>query len=216
MDRRSLVVAQDRDQQVGCGANDGNVRLALEGQHACVLQQNKALLGGLARHDPILIEEAVGRPQFVELVQAHRVEQAELKARRIESFSGLCNQGLRHQSLADGIGQRIETRCPDAARQVRACLKREHRRVHHVQGFLVAVVHVVDGTAIRNHEALELPCLAQVLLQKHFAGAGRPAVDGVVGTHHALHMTLDHAGSEGWQVGLFKITRRYIHVEAVA
>ncbi len=55
-----------------------------------------------------------------------------------------------------------------------------------------------------------------MVLEQHLVGAGRPAVNRVIGAHHRLHVALDHRGAEGGQVGLFQIARAGVHVEAVA
>jgi hypothetical protein len=50
---------------------------------------------------------------------------------------------------------------------------------------------VGDGRAVRHHVAVEkLPVAAQPVLQQLVAGAGRLAVDGVVGAHHRLDLGL--------------------------
>ena len=50
--------------------------------------------------------------------------------------------------------------------------------------------HVVNGIAIGNNKAAELPCLTEMILKQHLAGAGRHAVNGIVGTHDGCSMPL--------------------------
>ena len=149
-------------------------------------------------------------------VGALRIEQAELEARGVEAFGGLGHEVFGDESLVDGVGQRVEAGSPDAAGEIGARLQRHRRRMRDVGGLLVALVHVNDRAAVGDDEALESPRVAKVLLEQHLVGAGGELVDGVVGAHHRLHLALGNGGAERGQIGLFKIARAGINVEAVA
>ncbi len=76
-------------------------------------------------------------------------------------------------------------------------------------------VHVGDGGAIADHVAVELPRVAQMVAQKHGVGAGRRAVNRVIGAHHGLGVRFGHGRAKGRQVGVLKIVRRDVDIEAV-
>ena len=83
-----------------------------------------------------------------------------------------------------------------------------------VGGLLVPVGNIDDGAAVGDHEALEAPGLAEVLLEQHLVGAGGELIDGVVGAHHGLHLAFGDGGAKGGQIGLFEIARAGIDVDS--
>jgi len=68
-------------------------------------------------------------------------------------------------------------------------------------------VHVGDGGAIADHIAVEVPCIAQVVLQKHGIRARLSAVNRDIGAH---------CRTERWQMRVFQIMRRDLDIESVA
>ncbi len=86
----------------------------------------------------------------------------------------------------------------------------------HVGRVVVAGVDVGDGGAVGDDVAVEVPVVAEVLLQEHFVGAGGRTVDGVVGAHDGLRVGLSNGGAEGGQVGVFEVVWGDIDVEFVA
>ena len=126
----------------------------------------------------------------------------------VEALRGLRDQVFRDKPLAHGVGQRVEAGRPDAAGEIGSCFKRQARRMHDVRRLFVALVDVDNRAAVGDYEALESPRVAEVLLEQHLVGAGRPAVDGVVGAHDGLHMALGDGGAECGQICLFEIARR--------
>ena len=62
----------------------------------------------------------------------------------------------------------------------------------HVGRVVMAGVHVGDGGAIADHIAIEVPCIAQVVLQKHGVSARGRTVNRVIGAHHRLGMRLSY------------------------
>ena len=85
----------------------------------------------------------------------------------------------------------------------------------HVRRIMVPDVHVGHGAAVADNIAIKLPSLAQMVAQQHGAGAGRSAIDRVVGAHHRLGVRLSHRSAKGGQISVLKIVRRDIHVKAV-
>jgi len=77
-------------------------------------------------------------------------------------------------------------------------------------------VHVGDGGAIADHVAIEVPCIAQVVLQKHGVGARRSTVNRVIGAHYRLGVRSSYGRTERWQIRVFQIMRRDIDIESVA
>ena len=114
------------------------------------------------------------------------------------------------------VGKGVEAGCPDAAREISAGLKRDRSRVHDIRRVVVAFGDVHDSAAVRDDESFEPPCAAQMILQQHLVGAGGVSVDGVVGTHDGLDVSVDHGGAEGGEVGFLEVTRTHVHVEAMS
>src|SRR6266567_8312677 len=88
--------------------------------------------------------------------------------------------------------------------------------MQNVRRVVVPMGHIHDRGTVRYDEALEAPRIAQVVLQQHLVGASCGIVNGVVGAHHGLHMSIHYGGAEGRQIGLFQIAWAYIHVEDMA
>ena len=81
---------------------------------------------------------------------------------------------------------------------------------------VVVGADVGDRVAVGDHVAVEAPGAAQRVLQQQLAGAGRLAVDPVVGAHHRAGATFDHRGAERRQVGVLKVAARDVDVGVVA
>jgi hypothetical protein len=75
---------------------------------------------------------------------------------------------------------------------------------------------VGGGGAVGDDVAVEVPRVAEVLLEEHGIGAGRGSVDGVIGAHDGLRVGLSDGGAEGGQVGIFEVVRRDVDVGLVA
>ena len=67
---------------------------------------------------------------------------------------------------------------------------------------VVAAENVADGVAVGNHISLESPGTAKKTLQQELVGAGRLAIDRVVGAHHRPGMTLDDSSTKRGRVGV--------------
>jgi len=76
--------------------------------------------------------------------------------------------------------------------------------------------HVVDGIAVGDHIALEVPVLAQPLTQQPGQGADRRAADGVVRTHDRSGVGIDDGCAKRGEIRVFKVMRRWIDIEAMA
>ena len=80
---------------------------------------------------------------------------------------------------------------------------------------VMEVQHVVERIAVGHHEPAESPVLAQAAIEQPVGGAGRRAVQRVVGAHHRAGAAFDQRGTERRQVGRLQIARGDIHVETV-
>ena len=121
------------------------------------------------------------------------------------------------RSLVDGVDEGgVSLALAEAAFEIGAGLHGVGGGVGHVGRVVVAGDDVGDGGAIADDVAVEVPGVAEVILQEHGVGAGGGAVDGVVGAHHGLRVGLRDGGAEGGQVGVFEIVRGDVDVELVA
>src|SRR3954463_9657505 len=111
--------------------------------------------------------------------------------------------------------ERVESRRPDAAREIRSGLERHCRCMLDIAGLFVTLEDVDNGSAIRHNEAFKPPCVAQMLLQQHLVRACWKLIDGVVGTHYGLHLPFGHCRPEGGQVRLLEIARAWIDIESM-
>src|SRR5271155_331832 len=75
---------------------------------------------------------------------------------------------------------------------------------------------VIDGAAVGGDEALESPVAAEDCLEKHLVRAGGVFVDGVVGAHDGVGLSVDNGGAEGRKISVPKIVRSGIDVGGVA
>src|SRR6185503_12259498 len=113
------------------------------------------------------------------------------------------------------LRKRVESRSPDAAGKICARFERHCGSMLDIGGLLVSLKDVDDGSAVGDDKPFESPGIPQMFLEQHLVGARRELVDGVISTHHGLHMTFGHCCTEGWEVGLFKIARAWINIESV-
>ena len=81
----------------------------------------------------------------------------------------------------------------------------------------VRLPEVVHCSAVAGHDALEVPLVAQNLLQQSGVAATRLAVKTLVGTHHFLDVALLYQHFESRQIGLPEVSwRQVFEVEAVS
>ncbi len=186
-----------------------------ERKNAVVLEQHDRLFGGLEGDLAMGGRGDLAHGDVAVPVRSGRVEQAELGARGEDAFGRCRDQGFGHDAVANGLRQRVESRRPDGTGKVGAGLERQSGGMGDVRRVMVAFSHIDDGAAIGDNETLELPCLAQMLLEQHGVVAGSLAVDCVVGAHDGFHMSVDNRGAKGRKVGLFEVAGRDIHVEGV-
>ena len=217
VNRGAVVVSFERGQQRGRWTDDGDVGRGLrEWKDAAVLEQHKGLFGRLQREGAMRCGRDLARRDFTVGIAARRVQQTELGASGEEAFCGGGDQGFGDDTVAHRFCERVEAGRPDGAGKVRAGLERDGRRMENVRCVMVALGDIDDRSAVGDDEALELPGVAEMLLQEHGVIAGRLAIDGVVGAHHRLDVSLHHGRSEGRQVCLFEIARGNVDVEGVA
>ena len=203
---RAVVIAQQRLQVVGIGANDGDRSGVLaQGQDAAlVLEQDDRLARCLQGQGTMLgrVDHRVGDLGIGHLLG--RVKHAQAKARRKEPFhravdGRLIDQALLHRLDQCGVGR--------AAVEVTARFDGQGRRLGRRLDQLVVGIDVNDRPAVRDHVrvgargAAKAPLLAEDLLQEGRAGAARLAVGAVIGAHHRHRPALAHAGLKVGQVG---------------
>ncbi len=153
-----------------------------------------------------------GHANPVERNHLRRVKHAEAHARREQPLDRSVNFTLLDEPVVHGVD---ECDVLVAAGGVGSGAHRHRGTVRVVGRVLMASGDVSDGAAVRGHIALELPVIAQDLLEQEGARAGRHAVHGVVGAHDGIRAPFDDGGPEGGKVGVPKIARRHVDVETV-
>src|SRR5690606_20387671 len=96
---------------------------------------------------------------------------------------------------------------------------RAHRRGDRrgrIRRVVVVAVDVGDRVAVGDHVALEAPGAAQVVLEQQVVGAGRLAVDAVVGAHHRTGAAFHDRGAERRQVGVLQVVAGDVDIGRVA
>ncbi len=125
--------------------------------------------------------------------------------------------GFGDQLLLNGLDERWKgLTLTVTAFQIGAGLHGGGGGVGHVRGVVVAGVDVGNGGAIAHDVAVEVPRIAEMVLQKHGVGASRRAVDGVVRAHDGLGVGFGDGGTEGGQVSIFQVVRRNLDIDAMA
>ena len=109
------------------------------------------------------------------------------EARAEKAVEGGVDFGFFDQALVHRVDERGECLAlPVAAFEVGAGFHGGGCGVRHVGRVVMAGEDVGDGGAIGDDVAVEVPGVAEMIAQQHGVGAGRRAVDGVVGAHHGL------------------------------
>ncbi len=191
------------------GLEGKDVVLVFEEDHgfACGLEGEGAVLGGVVFGEG---DAAVGEA-------GGRIEHAETEAGAEEAMEGGVDLGFGDEVLMDGFDESGEgLALAEAALEVGAGFDGGGGGVGHVGCVVVAGVDVGDGGAVADDVAVEVPGVAEVIAEEHGVGAGGRSVDGVVGAHDGLRVGFGDGGAEGGEVGVFKIVRGDVDVEAVA
>ncbi|BAS71689.1 Os01g0296450, partial [Oryza sativa Japonica Group] len=169
-------------------------------QRGVVLEEHHPLPGGVGGELLVLLGADVGGAEGLELRDA--VEEAEPHECEVEVGQRVVHGGLLELPLPDGVdavgGEEVVDALPEhAAVEVQAGL-------HGGGGGLDAGVaeplgvpdHDADGVAVGDDVAVELPVAADGLREEARVGAGRDAVDAVVGAHHAAGVAVPDAHLE--------------------
>ena len=75
---------------------------------------------------------------------------------------------------------------------------------------------VDDRAAVGDDVALEAPLAAKLILKQELIGAGRLAIDAVVGAHHGAGFAFGDGGAEGGQIGVELVVLADVDVGGVA
>ena len=190
--RRAVVVAEQRDEVVGRGADHRDrAEVLLQRQDAVVLEQHHRLLRDAPR-EPIVLGSVVDRVRDLRVAHAlGRVEHAELQPRAHQALQRYVDVGFLQQAALERLAERL---VDAAALEVAALGHAERRRLLRRRDQLVVLVDVVDRAAVRDHVAGEAPVPPQDVEQQALARRGRLAVHAVVGAHHRLDLALDARG----------------------
>ena len=125
--------------------------------------------------------------------------------------------GFGDESLVDGVDEGgVSLAFAVAAFEVGAGLHGVGGGVGHVGRVVMAGEDVGDGGAVGDDVTVEVPGVAEVILEEHGVGAGGGSVDGVVGAHDGLRVGFRDGGAEGGQVGVFEVVRGDVDVGLVA
>jgi hypothetical protein len=145
-----------------------------------------------------------------------RIEHSQLESRGEEALDGGIDLGLGDFSVFHRLNQRRIFGVAQAAGGVGTCLHRQYGSRCEVRREPVAAGDVGDGSAVGGDVAGELPVVAENVFEQHGVGAGRLAIDGVVGAHDRVGVGLGDGGAEGGQIGVPEIVGRDVNVGGVA
>ena len=139
------------------------------------------------------------------------IEHAKQKACPEEAAQGNIHIFLSENALLHGVDVLDVIRVVGNLRReinalvIHSGLEGEGRSFFLGLGEMMARPDVHDRTAVGNHEAIESPRTAQLIVQKKLAGAGRLAVDAVIGAHGGSGVAFDDCGAERREVGIFLV-----------
>ncbi len=71
----------------------------------------------------------------------------------------------------------------------------------------VVAIDVRRRAAIADDMAAETPVAAQGLLEEEVVGAGRDAIDAIIGAHDGLDLGFGHSRAEGGEIGVLDVVR---------
>ncbi len=208
--RGTVVITLEHPDAVGERPDDGNRRGCLpQRQNAVVLQQYDAL----ARHlqGPLAMCRAVHGRGRHGTGRIRSIKHTQLKAHRQRAAQCPINVGLGNESLFEsltvlGIVLLVSAEF-DRAFVVHADLEGCAGRGRLAVDIVMAAVNVVHGIAVRNHEPLETPAVAQHCPQQKGACASGNTVDRVVDAHHGGHVRVDDGSAEGGKISISQIMR---------
>src|SRR5579862_3692095 len=143
------------------------------------------------------------------------IEHAHAHAGGEKTLEGDVELGLGEEVLVDGIDDAL---IGASTVEVGAGENAGGRCGGVVGGVVVAVGlrEVVDGVAIGGDKAVKAPVAAENVAEKHFAGAGRDLVDGVVGAHEGIGAAVGDGGAEGGEIGVPEVVFGGVDVGLVA
>ena len=104
--------------------------------------------------------------------------------------------------FADGDGQ---SRVRRAAIQIRPGFDGVGVSLFGAGGKMMPTLDIGNRIAIGDHVPVESPILAQMLLKQHGVGARRRPVDGVVGAHDRIRVTVHDGGAERGEIRVLEI-----------
>ncbi len=142
-----------------------------------------------------------------------RVEHPQAEAGGEEALNGAIDRLLRDQSLGY---RHHQGRVSAATVEVTAGLHSQGGRFGRCPHDLVVPVDVADGPAIGDDVTIEAPLPPQDFLQQSRAGAGRLAIDAVIGPHDRDRLSLPYASLKGGQIRIVQVPLADPGVEVVA
>ena len=211
----AVVVAEDHAGVVGVGADhrDGDAVLADGEDVVLVLEQDDGLAGGLLGQLGVGGAAEVVKAEVSPGEHLRRVEHSELEAGAEDAADVHVDLGLGDETLRDGVHQGfvVGTALDVGAGKDSVC-----RCVGHVGMGVVRTVEVGNCAAVGDHYAVEVPLVAEDVLQQPVAGAAGLTLVAVVCAHHFLNVSVLDYHLERGEVGLPEVAHRDGDVETVA